>query len=85
MGGTDPHIFVRGFDRPNIWLGVETFHDKAEKQTALLKCVVAAEKPGIIYAKIRKYNSKNIETICNKYIIFIYDYAEMKASEHEQV
>ena len=31
----DPYVVVRGFDRPNIWLGAKTFYDEAEKLPAL--------------------------------------------------
>src|SRR3954463_14772794 len=35
----DPAIIVKGFDRPNIHLGVRTFHDAAHKRRALLEAV----------------------------------------------
>jgi ATP-dependent DNA helicase RecQ len=46
-----PELVVRGFDRPNIWLGVEHFRDEEHKERALLEAVVAAAKegPGIVY------------------------------------
>src|SRR5215212_8244585 len=49
----DPHVIVRGFDRRNIWLGVERFHDDRRKDRALLERVLAAEKPGIVYTATR--------------------------------
>ncbi|KAB8315961.1 ATP-dependent DNA helicase RecQ [Tolypothrix campylonemoides VB511288] len=85
LGMRKPRIFVRGFDRPNIWLGVETFHDEAEKQTALVKRVGAAEKPGIIYAATRKYSEEIAEALCKKGIKAVHYHAGMKASEREQV
>jgi ATP-dependent DNA helicase RecQ len=45
----DPQVIVQGFDRPNIWLGVRRFEDEAEKQEALVKLVIRAKKPGIVY------------------------------------
>ena len=54
LGMREPKIIVRGFDRPNIHLGVER-HETAERQRrALFERVVAAEKPGIIYAARRR-------------------------------
>ena len=50
----DPLVVARGFDRPNIWLGVERFHDDDAKERALLERVVEAEKPGLVYAATRK-------------------------------
>lgn len=54
LGMNDAHVIVQGFDRPNIWLSVERFEDDIEKQETLIKRVIKAEKPGIIYASTRK-------------------------------
>ena len=48
----DPAIIVRGFDRPNIWLGAERYDDANAKDSALIERTIAADKPGIIYAAI---------------------------------
>jgi ATP-dependent DNA helicase RecQ len=45
----DPAIVVRGFDRPNIELTVERFHDAEAKGRALLDWVSRAPVPGIVY------------------------------------
>jgi ATP-dependent DNA helicase RecQ len=55
----DPKIVVKGFDRPNIWLGVERFHDEEAKERALLDDVVGQEgrtaaRPGIVYVATQK-------------------------------
>jgi ATP-dependent DNA helicase RecQ len=51
----DPAVIVKGFDRPNIWLGVHRFHDADEKDRALLE---AASRPGggpgIVYVATQK-------------------------------
>jgi ATP-dependent DNA helicase RecQ len=49
----DPFVLVHGFDRPNIHLGVERFHDEKAKDDALIDAVRDAEKPGIVYAATR--------------------------------
>src|SRR4051812_27780364 len=49
----DPLVAVRGFDRPNIWLGVERFHEEAPQRRALLEATQAADKPGPVYAATR--------------------------------
>jgi ATP-dependent DNA helicase RecQ len=54
LGMREPRVIVQGFDRPNIWLGVERFDDEQAKQQALIERVVGAEKPGIIYAATKK-------------------------------
>ena len=54
LGMRDPALLVRGFDRPNIWLGVEHFRDEEHKKRALTARVVAEPKPGIVYAATRR-------------------------------
>jgi ATP-dependent DNA helicase RecQ len=49
-----PLVIVRGFDRPNIWLGVERFHEEPPKRRALIDATGAADKPGLVYAATRK-------------------------------
>ncbi len=51
----EPRLIVQGFNRPNIWLGVERFEDEHGKRHALPDRVEAAEKPGIVYAATHKH------------------------------
>src|SRR3954464_13020977 len=50
LGRRDPELIVRGFDRREIELSVEHFHDARAKERALLSAVAAEAKPGIVYA-----------------------------------
>jgi ATP-dependent DNA helicase RecQ len=54
LGLTDAELIVRGFDRPNIWLGVRDFHDEEAKHEALVERSVEAAKPGIVYVATRR-------------------------------
>src|SRR3954451_1103179 len=54
LGMRSPEVIVRGFDRPEIELSVERFHDARAKQRALLARVVDEPKPGIVYAATRR-------------------------------
>jgi ATP-dependent DNA helicase RecQ len=49
----NPLLVVRDFDRPNIWLGAETFEHEDAKRAALLDATEAEPKPGIVYAATR--------------------------------
>jgi ATP-dependent DNA helicase RecQ len=49
----DPELLVRGFDRPNIHLAVETFYDEKPRDDALAERVADAPKPGIVYTATR--------------------------------
>ena len=51
----DPAVFVNGFDRPNIWLGVHAAPNEAAKRELLIARVEEAEKPGIVYVSSRKH------------------------------
>jgi ATP-dependent DNA helicase RecQ len=50
----DPLVVIRGFDRPNIWLGVERFYEEAPKHRALIAATHAADKPGLVYTATRR-------------------------------
>jgi len=54
----DPAIVVKGFDRPNIWLGVRRFHEADDKERALLDAVLAQRcgpgRTGIVYVATQK-------------------------------
>lgn len=81
----EPRVIVRGFDRPNIWLGVETFYEQKEKHEALLKSIDAVDKPGIIYVATRKRAEEISKLLCDKGITAAYYHAGMKAGDREQV
>ncbi|HYF27653.1 MAG TPA: RecQ family ATP-dependent DNA helicase [Baekduia sp.] len=54
LGMRDAAVIVRGFDRPNIWLGVRRFHDAEDKRRALLDRVEELDGPGIVYVATQK-------------------------------
>jgi ATP-dependent DNA helicase RecQ len=85
LGMRHPQIFVQGFDRPNIWLGVQTFHDIAEKQAALLKEVMAADKPGIIYAATRKRTEEIAQELAEQGVNVLPYHAGMSSNRREQI
>src|SRR4051794_32999394 len=58
LGMRSPEVIVRGFDRPEIWLGVERFHAERSKREALLEQVAAEPKPGIVYAATRRLSEE---------------------------
>ena len=54
LGMDDPLQVVTGFDRPNLWLGVERFTDDEQKRQAVVEHALTEVKPGIVYAATRR-------------------------------
>ena len=85
LGMRDPAVVVRGFDRPNIWLGVETFHDDGAKREALIERVVAEPKPGIVYVATRRGADELADALRERDVAARAYHAGMAAKERETV
>src|SRR3954453_7724489 len=62
----DPAIIVKNFDRPNIHLAVQTFHDADHKRRALLDAVAEAEPPGIVYTATKRAAEEVAEVLVER-------------------
>jgi ATP-dependent DNA helicase RecQ len=85
LGMRHPRIMVRGFDRPNIWLGVEVFESELTKKHAFLDRVREADKPGIIYVATRKHAEELAEALSGYGVKAVFYHAGMSAGERERV
>lgn len=85
LGMHNPRVVVQGFDRPNIWLGVEKFYDEAEKKRALTERIREAEKPGIVYVGTRKHAKELAEHLRTQNVEAVAYHAGMKPKERAQV
>ncbi len=83
LGMRDPAVVVRGFDRPNIWLGVERFPDERTKDRTLIERVVEAEKPGIVYVATRKGTERIAAELRERGVDAVPYHAGLKSSERE--
>jgi len=54
LGLRDPAEIVTGFDRPQLFLAVERFHERASKDAALLERLAELSAPGIVYCATRR-------------------------------
>jgi ATP-dependent DNA helicase RecQ len=79
----DPAVLVKGFDRPNIWLGVERFHDERTKREALLDAVVDAEKPGIVYVATKKHAESVAEALRERGVNAAHYHAGMSSGDRQ--
>src|SRR3954468_21574498 len=54
LGMRDPAVVIRGFDRPNVHLAVERFHDAERKHRALVDRAAQTPGPGIVYCATKR-------------------------------
>ena len=85
LGMREPAVVVRGFDRPNIWLDVETFTSEEAKREALVLRAAGELKPGIVYAATRKRAEELTALISEIGLSAGCYHAGMKAGERRQV
>jgi ATP-dependent DNA helicase RecQ len=76
-------VIVRGFDRPNIRLSVDTFDDEDEKREHLLASAVAAAKPGIVYAATRRHTEEIAAQLRERGVSAVAYHAGMKTAERD--
>ncbi len=85
LGMKEPAVIVKGFDRPNIRLRVETFQTKAEKHEDLLRRIGWAEGSGIVYVSSRARAEELAQEIAEKDIRAMHYHAGMSAKERNHV
>lgn len=85
LGLRDPRVVVRGFDRPNIHLAVETFEKEDAKREALLERVADAVKPGIVYASSRRRAEEVARELNERGIHAVWYHGGMKGKERDPV
>ncbi|MDQ2655732.1 MAG: ATP-dependent DNA helicase, partial [Chloroflexota bacterium] len=84
LGMREPNIMVQGFDRPNIHLAVAGFSDADEKRAALIERVIAAPKPGIVYAATRKHTEEVAAALGTEQVTAVAYHAGMAAGDRER-
>jgi ATP-dependent DNA helicase RecQ len=85
LGLREPKIFVRGFDRPNIYLRVDVFRTEDEKLDALTRRVSWADKPGIVYVATRKNAEQIMAALQEKGVEAVFYHAGMKRQERDTI
>jgi ATP-dependent DNA helicase RecQ len=85
LGLRDPKVFVRGFDRPNISLRVDTFQTEDEKMSGLIRRIRFAEKPGIVYVATRKNAETIMGDLQEEGIPALFYHAGLKAAERHEI
>jgi ATP-dependent DNA helicase RecQ len=77
----DPVVVVRGFDRPNISLGVQRFVEADEKRTAVVERAATAEGAGIVYVATRRSAEEVAEALHSRRVAAAAYHAGLPAAE----
>ena len=85
LGLREPRVFVRGFDRPNIHLRVDTFQTEDEKMDALIRRIRFADKPGIVYVATRKNAETIMASLAETGIDALFYHAGLKAAQRVSI
>ena len=85
LGLRNPRILVRGFDRPNISLRVDSFSSENEKLGAVLRRVEFADKPGIVYVATHHHAESIAEELRDRGVEALAYHGGMKARERDAI
>jgi ATP-dependent DNA helicase RecQ len=85
LGLRDPEVLVRGFDRPNIHLGVRRFQDADRKLRALREHIAGATPPGIVYVATRRAARELDGALCDDGLRASSYHAGMRPGERDDV
>jgi ATP-dependent DNA helicase RecQ len=85
LGLRKPRIFVRGFDRPNISLRVDTFPNTDQKCEALIRRVEFADKPGIVYVSTHKAAQSLAADLLHRGVEAVFYHGGLKAKDREAI
>jgi ATP-dependent DNA helicase RecQ len=85
LGLNDPLIIVRGFDRPNISLRVDSFATENEKLEAVLRRVEFADKPGIIYVATHHHAESIADDLRGRRVEALAYHGGMKTKERDSI
>ena len=80
----DPLVVVKGFNRPNIWLGVERYEDEHTKRRRFLERIEEAPKPGIVYVATHRHAEDIAGALRERGMKAIFYHAGMRPREREE-
>ncbi|MDP8955955.1 MAG: ATP-dependent DNA helicase [Actinomycetota bacterium] len=84
LGMRDPMVVVRGFDRPNIWLGSERYLDERAKREALIDRILEADRPGIVYTATRRNAEEVADALKDRGVKAISYHGGMNAADRDE-
>ena len=81
----NPKVIVRGFDRPNVSLRVDSFDREPEKLEAVMRRVEFADKPGIVYVATHQHAESLAAGLKDRGVEAVAYHGGMKARERESI
>jgi ATP-dependent DNA helicase RecQ len=81
----DPVQVVRGFDRPNLHLEVQSFREDEQRREAVVLRAMGEAKPGLVYTATRKSAEQYAEALGELGIDAAAYHAGMRAADREDV
>ena len=81
----NPKVIVRGFDRPNINLRVDSFGREPEKLEAVMRRVEFADKPGIVYVATHHHAESLAAELKERGVDAVAYHGGMKTRERESI
>jgi len=80
----DPLVVVRGFDRPNLHLAVDSVQDEDAKRDALLDAAERAAKPGLVYVATRASAEELAAALAERDVAAAVYHAGLRPAEREE-
>ncbi len=84
LGMRDADVIVRGFDRPNIWLGSERYVEERDKREAVVQRVLEADRPGIVYTATRRNAEEVADALKERGVKAIAYHGGMNATDRDE-
>jgi ATP-dependent DNA helicase RecQ len=81
----DAAVVVRGFDRPNIHLSVRRFLEDRDKRAAVVRTVVEAAPPGIVYVATRRESVRYARDLAEEGLRAAHYHGAMNSTERTSV
>jgi ATP-dependent DNA helicase RecQ len=81
----DARQVVSGFDRPNLWLEVQSYRDDDQRRDAVVMRAMGEAKPGLVYTATRKSAEQYAASLGELGIDAAAYHGAMRAAEREDV
>ncbi|SEC13134.1 ATP-dependent DNA helicase RecQ [Paramicrobacterium humi] len=85
LGMREPLVLTRGFDRPNLWLGVTRHESEDDKREAVIDQVQELPKPGLVYVATRRAAEEYAQALAERGLRAAAYHAGLPAKERTRV